>query len=121
MKQSNDLMTRSEFARLVGCARQSVMYAERRGMFTKGVKYREGQTLFDAKAAVREWATYIDPTPKNEALAVRLHKLAGFDLKPLSADELKAMAADEFTVISSEELEAMIEALCKELRELGVI
>lgn len=73
-------MNRTEFARLLGCSRKAVFYAERLGIFSDGLEYVDGQPVFHVQTAAREWAVNISPTMNNETLVRRLFEVAGIEL-----------------------------------------
>lgn len=77
MSNKNNLVNRSEFARLLGCTPQAIMYAERAEMITKGRQDIDGKPMYNVKQAALEWSTYINPTLTNGALVDRLNELAG--------------------------------------------
>lgn len=88
---ANNLVNRSEFARLLGCTPQAIMYAEREGMITQGRQDIEGKPMYNVKQAAFEWSRCINPTLTNEALVKRL-----FELADRASELTEAMSSGNF-------------------------
>lgn len=87
-----EMLNRAEFARLLGCSRQAILKAERAGYLIKGMVYKNGQALFDVREASRSWATFINPSIRNQPLVTKLHELGGLvdPNKPMTQEEFDA-------------------------------